>query len=128
MEALKYHQKDLDIALQLGDKGGEEAAYGNIGKNREKLGNYQEALIYHQKHLDIALQLGSIKVVKTAATLVMPMFKSLGNLDENETKPLPPSIPSNIIKHLDSMGEPLSHHPWPSWGSEYLTKDIIRRP
>ena len=44
----------LTIALQLGDKGGEGKAYGNIGLAHENLGNYQEALIYHQKHLTLA--------------------------------------------------------------------------
>ena len=44
--ALDYHKKDLAIAQELGDKGGEGGAYGNIGNAYEKLGDYQLALDY----------------------------------------------------------------------------------
>ena len=57
-DALKYHHKHLEIALQLGDKGGEGRAYCNIGNAHDSLGNYQDALKYHHKYLEIALQLG----------------------------------------------------------------------
>ena len=74
-EKLTYHQKDLDIALQLGDKGGESTVYSNIGNAHYRLGNYREALTYYQKHLDIALQLGDKGGEGSAykATLVMPI-------------------------------------------------------
>ena len=69
---MTYHQKHLDIALQLGDKGGEEKHTATLVEpitgleTAEKLTNYQ-------KHLDIALQLGD-KVVREehTATLVSP--------------------------------------------------------
>ena len=54
-QAIEYHQKDLEIALQLGDKAGEGAAYGNLGAAHHSLGNYKQAIEYLQKKLEIAL-------------------------------------------------------------------------
>ena len=48
-----YHKKHLAIAQELGDKGGEGMAYGNIGNAYNDLGDYQLALDYHKKDLAI---------------------------------------------------------------------------
>ena len=79
---MTYHQKHLDIALQLGDKGGEGRAYGNIGNAHNRLGNYQEALTYHQKYLDIALQLGDKGGEGSAYGNIGNAHHSLGNYQE----------------------------------------------
>ena len=43
-EALIYHQKHLDIALQLGDKGGEGKAYSTLVIAHNSLGHYREVV------------------------------------------------------------------------------------
>ena len=57
-EALEDHQKSLQIAEELGERGDVERAYGNLGIAHRNLGSYREALQYHQRHLQVAEELG----------------------------------------------------------------------
>ncbi|NEQ54650.1 MAG: CHAT domain-containing protein, partial [Leptolyngbya sp. SIO3F4] len=56
--AIDFHEKDLAIALELGDRGGEGRAYTNLGNAYNNLGDYRRAIDFHEKHLAIALELG----------------------------------------------------------------------
>ena len=57
-KAIEYHEKDLKIAKEIGDRAGEGRAYGKLGISYRSLGDYQKAIEYHKKHLKIAKEIG----------------------------------------------------------------------
>ena len=57
-KAIKYHQRHLEIAKEVGDKAGEGRGYGNLGNAYHGLGQFQTAIEYHQRHLEIAKEVG----------------------------------------------------------------------
>ena len=57
-KALKYHEKDLKIAKEIGDRAGEGKAYGNLGIAYNSLGDFRKTIKYHKKHLKIAIEIG----------------------------------------------------------------------
>ena len=81
-EALKYHQKLLEIALQSGDKRGEASEYTKIGSAHHRLGNYHEALKYQQKLLEIVLELGNKRGEGIAYGHIGNAHKNLDNFQE----------------------------------------------
>ena len=56
-KAIEYHEKDLKIATEIGDRGGEGGAYGSLGNAYQSLGDYRKAIEYHEKHLKIATEM-----------------------------------------------------------------------
>ena len=56
--AIKYHQRHLEIAKEMGDKAGEGVSYGNLGNAYQGLGKFKTAIEYHQRHLEIAKEVG----------------------------------------------------------------------
>ena len=48
----------MKIAIEIGDRGGEGRAYGNLGRAYWSLGDYQKSIEYHEKHLKIAIEIG----------------------------------------------------------------------
>ncbi|CBN56987.1 tetratricopeptide repeat protein [Kamptonema sp. PCC 6506] len=48
----------MEIAREVGDRGGEGGAYGNLGNAYQSLGDYRLAIEYHQKRLEIAREIG----------------------------------------------------------------------
>ena len=59
-EAIEYHKKNLEIALQTGDISGQGRAYSGMGISLMNLGRVQEAIEMHKKHLEICLQSGEL--------------------------------------------------------------------
>ncbi|XP_044170811.1 tetratricopeptide repeat protein 28-like, partial [Acropora millepora] len=57
-KAIEYHEKHLKIATEIGDRGGEGRAYGNLGNAYQSLGDYRKAIEYHEKCLKIAIEIG----------------------------------------------------------------------
>ena len=57
-KATEYLQKVLKIAIEIGDRGGEVRAYGNLGNAYQSLHDYRKAIEYHEKHLKIAIEIG----------------------------------------------------------------------
>ncbi|XP_044168066.1 tetratricopeptide repeat protein 28-like, partial [Acropora millepora] len=57
-KAIEYHEKDLKIAKEIGDRAGEGGAYANLGNAYQSLGDYQKAIEYHEKDLKIAKEIG----------------------------------------------------------------------
>ena len=55
---IKYQEKRLKIAQEIGDRSGEGAGYGNLGCCYRSLGDYQKAIEYHEKGLKIAQEIG----------------------------------------------------------------------
>ncbi|XP_044173461.1 tetratricopeptide repeat protein 28-like, partial [Acropora millepora] len=57
-KAIEYHEKDLKIAKEIGDRAGEGRAYGNLGNAYQLLADYQKAIEYHERDLKIAKEIG----------------------------------------------------------------------
>ena len=57
-KAIKYHQRHLEIAKEVGDKAEEGRGYVNLGNAYHGLGQFQTAIEYHQRHLEIAKEVG----------------------------------------------------------------------
>ena len=49
------HEKHLEIVIEIGDRGGEGGANGNLGNAYQSLGDYRKATEDHKKHLEIAI-------------------------------------------------------------------------
>ena len=47
-QAQEYHEKALAIRLEIGDRKGEAADYGNLGTVFQSLGNYDKAQEYYK--------------------------------------------------------------------------------
>ena len=48
----------MKIAIEIGDRGGEGAAYGNLGNSYQAQGDHQKAIEYHKKLLKFAVEIG----------------------------------------------------------------------
>ena len=48
----------MKIAIEIGGRHEEEAAYGNLGNCYQSLGDYRKSIEYHEKHLKIAKEIG----------------------------------------------------------------------
>ena len=48
----------MKIAVEIGDRVGEGAAYGNIGDTYYSLSDFRKAIEYHERHLKIAKEIG----------------------------------------------------------------------
>ena len=57
-KSIECHEKHLKIAIEIGDRRGEGAAYGNLGNCYQSLGDYRKSIEYHEKHLRIAKKIG----------------------------------------------------------------------
>ena len=51
--AIKYHQRHLEIAKEVGDEAGERASYLNLSNAYDGLGQFKTAFQYYQRHLEI---------------------------------------------------------------------------
>ena len=56
--AIKYHQRQLEIAKEAGDKTKEGRNYCNLGNAYGSLGQFKTAIQYYQRHLEIAKEVG----------------------------------------------------------------------
>ena len=72
-KAIKYHEKDLKIAKEIGDRAGEGGAYGNIGNAYQSLGDHEKAIESHKKHLKIAIEVGNRAGDGIAYQTVLPI-------------------------------------------------------
>ncbi|XP_044169311.1 tetratricopeptide repeat protein 28-like, partial [Acropora millepora] len=57
-KAIEYHEKHLKIAIEIGDRGVQGRANGNLGNAYRSLGDYRKAIEYHEKDLKIAIEIG----------------------------------------------------------------------
>ena len=58
-KAIEFHEKQLKIATEIGDRDGEGNAYGSLGNACQSRGDYRKAIEFHEKHLKIAIQIGN---------------------------------------------------------------------
>ncbi|MGB6016521.1 MAG: CHAT domain-containing tetratricopeptide repeat protein, partial [Nodosilinea sp.] len=57
-QVIDFYEQHLAIAREIGDRGGEGAALGNLGIAYRSLGNYRQAIDFHEQHLAIAREIG----------------------------------------------------------------------
>ena len=48
----------MKIAIEIGDRAGEGAAYGHLGNAYRSLGDHRKAIEYHEKDLKISIEIG----------------------------------------------------------------------
>ena len=78
-KAIEYHEKLLKIAIEIGDRAGEGAAYGNLGNAYQSLGDYRKAIEYHEKDLKIAIEISDRAGEGGAYGNLGNAYKSLGD-------------------------------------------------
>ena len=76
--AIKYHQRCLEIAKEVGHQAGEETSYGNLGCAYDSLGQFKTAIEYHQRHLEIAKEVGDKAGEGTSYGNLGCAYRSLG--------------------------------------------------
>jgi tetratricopeptide (TPR) repeat protein len=57
-KALEHHAQHLTMAKEVGDRAGEDAAYGNLGIGYNSLGDFSQAIEHHAQQLAIAKEVG----------------------------------------------------------------------
>ncbi|MFX0204990.1 MAG: tetratricopeptide repeat protein, partial [Candidatus Hodarchaeota archaeon] len=72
-QALKYHQQDLEINKELGDKQGISDSFNNLGLVHWSKGNFDQAIEYYQQSLEIGEELG-------VETIIAAVLNNLGNV------------------------------------------------
>ena len=86
-KSIEYHEKHLKIAIEIGDRGGEGRAYGNLGCAYWSLGDYRKSIEYHEKHLKIAIEIGdrgTMRHLKSAyGNLGNCAYRSLGDYQKS---------------------------------------------
>ncbi|XP_055638854.1 G-protein-signaling modulator 2 [Toxorhynchites rutilus septentrionalis] len=58
MQAVDYYQQNLKLMKELGDRGAQGRACGNLGNTYYLLGNFETAIEHHQERLRIAREFG----------------------------------------------------------------------
>ena len=81
-QAQEYHEKALAIRLEIGDRKGEAADYGNLGTVFQSLGYYNKAQEYYQKALSIRLEIGDKKGEARDYGNIGTLFSLLGEYDK----------------------------------------------
>ena len=78
-KAINYHERNLKIAKEVGNKWSEGSAYGNLGIAYQSLGNFHMAMEYHELHLHIAKEAGNKAGEGSAYGNLGGAYQSLGN-------------------------------------------------
>ena len=69
----------MKIAKVIGDRGGEGAAYGNLGNCYQSLGDYRKSFEYHKKDFKIAKEIGDRGGEGAAYRNLGNCYQSLGD-------------------------------------------------
>ena len=81
-EEIKYHNQQLSIAKELGDRAREGRAYGNLGNAYQSLGDFKQAVKYHNQDLSIAKELGDRAGEGSAYGNLGNAYRSLGDFKQ----------------------------------------------
>ena len=77
-KAKEYYEKALAITMEIGDREGEGAAYGNLGNVFHSHSEYKKAKEYHEKALAIRMEIGDRKGEGTDYGNLGSVFYSIG--------------------------------------------------
>ena len=69
----------MKIAIEIGDRAGEGAAYANLGNAFGSLGDFRKAIEYNEKQLKIAIEIGDRALERGAYGNVGIAYNSLGD-------------------------------------------------
>ena len=78
-KALEYHEKQLKIAIEIGDRAREGTAYGNLSYTHRSLGDFPKAIEYTEKRLKIAIEIGDLAEEGAAYGNLGNAYQSLGD-------------------------------------------------
>ena len=78
-KALEYHEKNLKIKQEIGDKRGMGISYNNIGNIYTEQGNYEMALDYLLKSKKIKEEINVITDLDVTAKALMEVYEKQGN-------------------------------------------------
>ena len=81
-EQIKKNEKALAIRMELGDRQGEGANYGNLGGVFCSLGEYKKAKEYHEKALAITIETGDRRGQGAVYGNLGSVFLSLGEYEK----------------------------------------------
>ncbi|XP_023245783.1 tetratricopeptide repeat protein 28 [Copidosoma floridanum] len=79
-KAIRFMQKDLEVARSLGDTSGECRAYGNLGSAYFSQGRYEEALTAHRYQLVLAMKIKDTQATASALSSLGHMYTAIGDL------------------------------------------------
>ena len=79
---IEYHEQQLNIAIEVGDRTGQGRAYGNLGIAYYRLGQLQQAIEYHKHDLSIAIEVGDRAGQGRAYGNLGIAYKSLGQFQQ----------------------------------------------
>ncbi|XP_015751780.1 PREDICTED: uncharacterized protein LOC107331683 [Acropora digitifera] len=57
-KTIEHYEKDLEIAIENGDRAREGNAYGSLGNAYRLLGDFRRAIEYHEKNSRLAIEIG----------------------------------------------------------------------
>ena len=77
----EYLEKALAIRIEIGDRAGEAADYGNLGTVFQSLGEYDKAKEYLEKALAIKIEIGDINGEAAVYGNLGTLFQSVGIYD-----------------------------------------------
>ncbi|WP_051340260.1 tetratricopeptide repeat protein, partial [Planktothrix agardhii] len=81
-QALQSWQQALLIYREIGDRGGESNALGNLGSAYDSFGQYQQAINYYQQALTISREIGNRQGEGFALGNLGVAYNSLGHYEE----------------------------------------------
>ncbi|PFX29041.1 Tetratricopeptide repeat protein 28 [Stylophora pistillata] len=80
--AREYQEKALAMQIEIGNKQGVAASYGNLGTLLQSLGKYDKAREYQEKALAIRIEIGNKEGEAASYGNVATLFESLGKYDK----------------------------------------------
>ena len=83
-QAIDYHQQQLAIAREIGDRRGEASSLGNLGNAYHALGQYPQAIEYQQQSLAIAREIGDRTEEANSLFNLYRAYSSLGQYQQAE--------------------------------------------
>ncbi|MCW6034973.1 tetratricopeptide repeat protein [Spirulina subsalsa FACHB-351] len=81
-EAIAFLQQSLDIAREIGNRGGEANSLGNLGNAYNSLGRYQEAIAFLQQSLEIKREIGDRQGEANSLGNLGNAYNALGRYEE----------------------------------------------
>ncbi|XP_053946446.1 G-protein-signaling modulator 2 [Anastrepha ludens] len=81
-KAVEFYQENLKLMRELGDRGAQGRACGNLGNTYYLLGNFQKAIEHHQERLCIAREFGDRSAERRANSNLGNSHIFLGQFEE----------------------------------------------